>query len=209
MKPFILVMALNVLLEFSGAICWRPYIIQVIKAYGVPLDVHTAAMILSSTSIAGGLCFLLCVKLFGKRRLYLTSTAIVVLCCISLGENCLQNSSVDRQKIKNFIHFFAGSRHLWHRFLSTQLDFIQKFQQFKHSELWAHSKCCRQLWTFGIRIDVCYAFLHQPRIECSTWRFLWNGLIFSMVKTVNRSILHADTADLTCWSLFVQVIYMS
>lgn len=86
MKPFVLVMALNVFLEFSGAICWRPYIIQVIKAYGIPLDVHTVAMALSSTSIVGGLCFLLSVKMFGKRRLYLSSTAIVVVCCISLGE---------------------------------------------------------------------------------------------------------------------------
>lgn len=85
MKPFVLVMALNVLLEFSGAICWRPYIIQVIKAHGIPVNVHTVAMILSSTSIAGGVCFLLCVKMFGKRRLYLSSTAIVVVCCIGLG----------------------------------------------------------------------------------------------------------------------------
>lgn len=86
LKPFILVMTLNVLLEFSGAICWRPYIIQVIKAYGIPLNVHTVAMIFGSTSIAGGLCFLLCVKMFGKRRLYLSSTAIVVLCCFGLGD---------------------------------------------------------------------------------------------------------------------------
>lgn len=79
-------MSLNVLLEFSGAICWRPYIIQVIKAYGIPMNVHTVVMILGLTSIAGGICFLLCVKLMGKRRLYLSSTAIVVLCCFGLGE---------------------------------------------------------------------------------------------------------------------------
>ena len=118
LKPFILVMSLNVLLEFSGAICWRPYIIQVIKAYGIPMNVNTVAMILGSTSIVGGLCFLLCVKMFGKRRLYLTSTAIVVVCCIALG------------KINPHTEFFLNlncvflGRHLWHRFLSGQLDII-------------------------------------------------------------------------------------
>lgn len=86
LKPFILVMSLNVLLEFSGAICWRPYINQVIQSYGIPMNVNTVTMILGSTSIAGGLCFLLCVKMFGKRRLYLISTAIVVVCCFGLGE---------------------------------------------------------------------------------------------------------------------------
>lgn len=85
LNPFILVMTLNVLLEFSGAICWRPYIIQVIKAHGIPMNEHRAAMILGLTSIAGGLTFLVSVKLCGKRRLYLSSTAIVVMCCMGLG----------------------------------------------------------------------------------------------------------------------------
>lgn len=99
LNPFILVMSLNVLLEFSGAICLRPYIIQVIKAHGIPMDAHSAAMILGLTSIAGGLTFLVCVKLCGKRRLYLNSTAIVVISCIGLGET-------PNQKRSFFLDFF-------------------------------------------------------------------------------------------------------
>lgn len=86
MKPFILVICLNFLLEFAGAIVWRPYLIQVIRAFGVPMDVNNAAMILSLTSIVGSCFFLLTIKTFGKRILYIGSTAICVLCAVGLSK---------------------------------------------------------------------------------------------------------------------------
>lgn len=94
-KPFILVILLNFLLEFAGAIVWRPYLIQVIRAFGVPMEVNHAAMILSLTSIVGSCFFLLNIKTFGKRILYISSTALVVLCSIGLS-------------IYAFIHFPPG-----------------------------------------------------------------------------------------------------
>lgn len=85
-KPFVLAICLNFLLEFSGAMVWRAYIIQVLKAYGMPWDANFITTILSSVSIAGSCCVLLSVKTVGKRRLYLSSTIVVVLCAIGLSE---------------------------------------------------------------------------------------------------------------------------
>lgn len=90
MKPFVLVILLNFLLEFAGAIVWRPYLIQVIRAFGIPMDVNNAAMILSLTSIAGSCFFLLSIKIFGKRILYISSTAAVVVSAIGLSKTFRQ-----------------------------------------------------------------------------------------------------------------------
>lgn len=87
LKPFILAITLNFLLEFSGAMVWRAYIIQVLKAYGMPWDANFITTILSSVSIAGSCCVMLTVKTFGKRRLYLSSTIVVVFCAIGLSES--------------------------------------------------------------------------------------------------------------------------
>lgn len=87
LKPFILAITLNFLLEFSVAMVWRAYIIQVLKAYGMPWDANFITTILSSVSIAGSCCVMLTVKTFGKRRLYLSSTVVVVLCAIGLSES--------------------------------------------------------------------------------------------------------------------------
>lgn len=86
LKPFILAIILNFLLEFSGAMVWRAYIIQVLKAYGMPWDANFIATILSSVALAGSCCVMLTVKTFGKRRLYLSSTCVVVVCAIGLSK---------------------------------------------------------------------------------------------------------------------------
>lgn len=86
LKPFILAIVLVLLLEFSGSMVWRAYIHQVLMAYGMPWDANFVMTILSSISIAGSCCVLLTVKTVGKRRLYLWSTIVVVLCAIGLSE---------------------------------------------------------------------------------------------------------------------------
>lgn len=85
LKPFILANGLSVFMEFCAVIVMRPYIIQIIMAYGVPFDAHFTATALSFTSIIGNCCFLVCVKVLGKRQLYLSSTAMAILCCFGLS----------------------------------------------------------------------------------------------------------------------------
>lgn len=86
MKPFVLVILLEFLVEFGGAIVWRPYFVQVLKAYGMPMDLNVMMITLGLLSIFGSCFFMVAVKSFGKRLLYLTSTAVVVICSVGLSK---------------------------------------------------------------------------------------------------------------------------
>lgn len=84
-KPLILVSALYCTMELSVTLLWRPYVIQLIKAFGIPFDANFIATILSGCVVAGNCIFLLSVGLFGKRQLYLISGTLMVLCCFGLS----------------------------------------------------------------------------------------------------------------------------
>lgn len=112
LKPFILTLFLNFFLEFSLCVIWRSYIIQVLKAFGMPFDnIGYLATILSFVNIAGSCCFLFSVKMVGKRRLYLISTIAVVLCSIGLSK---QLNKLIHKNLKSFNSFpFFSSSLLW------------------------------------------------------------------------------------------------
>lgn len=144
LKPLILVIAMQFLMELNAVHIWRPYIIQVVKAYGIPWDANFTATILTSFSVIGNCCVLLSVKMFGKRRLYLISAMMVVCCCIGLSKslNLCSVTMVSHlflswfyNKLLNYIPFH------WHlrrcvrfHFLSTKLDIIRKSSRSKHSK---------------------------------------------------------------------------
>lgn len=85
LKPFTVIISLNFFMEFSLSV-WRFYIIQVLNAFGMPMDAKILATFLSSVNIAGSFFFLLSVKTIGKRRLYLYSSVVAVLCSFGLSE---------------------------------------------------------------------------------------------------------------------------
>lgn len=85
LKPFILIVCLQFFVEFSGIMVWMPYIIQVIKAHGMPLAAGTVTVILSGIGFFAHICLLLTVNIFGKRKICLFATAIVVLSCIGMS----------------------------------------------------------------------------------------------------------------------------
>lgn len=87
LKPLILVLSLNFFMEFCITIVSRPYIIQVIKAFGMPLDANKTLSIISVTGILSNFCYIFGVHFVGKRRFYLWSTAVVVLCSFALSES--------------------------------------------------------------------------------------------------------------------------
>lgn len=89
-KPCILIIILGLMTATSAVTASSPYIIQVIKAHGIPLDANLTASILSSTGLIGTFGFMFCVKVFGKRRLYLLSGTAIVLCCIGLSKVLLR-----------------------------------------------------------------------------------------------------------------------
>lgn len=87
LKPFILIAALNFLMETSASMVCRSYVIQVIAAYGIPMDAYFMATVLSAINLSGNFCFLFSVKLFGKRPLYLISAGVTAFCCIALSRD--------------------------------------------------------------------------------------------------------------------------
>lgn len=88
LKPLILVIALQFFLQFSPINTWRPYIIQIFNAYTVQWDASFATIVLSSLGFAARICVLPMIKVLGKRKLYLMSTAATFLSCFGLCKFC-------------------------------------------------------------------------------------------------------------------------
>lgn len=86
LKPFILITIMYILMEFSGMFVMRPYIVQILNAYGIPLDAHLTTVILGSLGVFANICLLSTIKLFGKRKIYLCSTVVTFLSCFVLSK---------------------------------------------------------------------------------------------------------------------------
>lgn len=86
LKPFLLVTCLHFFFEFCGIIVWQPYIIQVIKAFGIPLNANLTTVISAGLGISASAFLISTVKTLGRRRLYLTSISIVTLCSFGLSQ---------------------------------------------------------------------------------------------------------------------------
>lgn len=85
LKPFVLIVCLQFFVEFSGIMVWTPYIIQVIKAHGIPIQANFTTVIMSAVGFIAHVCLLLSVKTLGKRKICLFSNMIVVVSCLGLG----------------------------------------------------------------------------------------------------------------------------
>lgn len=85
LKPMILVFCLYFILEFCIVTVWQPYIIQVLKAFGTPINANVATVISASLGITACFVLISTVKKLGRRRLYLTSSFIVTMCTFGLS----------------------------------------------------------------------------------------------------------------------------
>lgn len=86
LKPFSLVFLLYLFFNFCAMTVIQPYIVQVLKAFGSPLNVNVMTVYLSGVGILAGMFLLLTIKKMGRRLLYFISSAIVVFCSFGLGE---------------------------------------------------------------------------------------------------------------------------
>lgn len=84
-RPLILVFSLQILANFSGSSVWEPYIIQVLNALGSPIKPSLASILISWVGILGCLFLLLVVKKFGRRKTFLITIIILVICCFGLS----------------------------------------------------------------------------------------------------------------------------
>lgn len=84
-KPFALCFGLYFLYQFSLVTVWQPYIIQVLKALGTPLDANLVTLINASLGTIGSTLLMLSIRRIGRRKIYLTAIMIVTICSFGLG----------------------------------------------------------------------------------------------------------------------------
>lgn len=78
-KPFIIVLILFLVAQFTGDYAMRPVIIQIFKAYKSPIPPDQAATIMSFFDNVGNLGFMCLLRFTGKRKLYLSMATGVFL----------------------------------------------------------------------------------------------------------------------------------
>lgn len=86
LKPFILITFQCFIMQFCGIFAMRPYIVQILNAYGVPMDANVTTVILGLLGIIANIGLLLMVKRFGKRNIYLYSMFGTFISCFGLSE---------------------------------------------------------------------------------------------------------------------------
>lgn len=85
-KPFILITILNVFMQFTALFMMRPYLMQILDAYGLPFDGSKTTVFLGLLGICSNIFQMLTIRVFGKRNIYLYTMAGLFLCCFALGD---------------------------------------------------------------------------------------------------------------------------
>lgn len=80
LKPLFIVLSLFAIAAFSGITAMSPYIVQIFKAYGSPMEPDKAAALLNFVNNLANLMFLCMIRFTGKRKLYLSTLSMVILC---------------------------------------------------------------------------------------------------------------------------------
>lgn len=86
LKPVFLVFLLYFFFEFCITTVLQPYIILVIKAYGIQMDANEVTVMLAVIGIMASIFLITFVKKLGRRKLYFASSVIVIGCCIALSK---------------------------------------------------------------------------------------------------------------------------
>lgn len=85
LKAFFLVMILFAIGQFSGILAMRPFMVQIFKAYGVPIDPSWATVGIGVVGLLANISCMSCVKIIGKRRICLIGLSGSLLCCAALA----------------------------------------------------------------------------------------------------------------------------
>lgn len=82
LKPFLIVMSLFTIAQFSGIAGMTPFIVQIFKAYESPIAPDRTAALVNVVNNISNIGFLCLLRFTGKRRLYLTMLTGVFLSAI-------------------------------------------------------------------------------------------------------------------------------
>lgn len=85
LKAFMLVMSLFALGQFNGVLAMRPYLVQLFKAYRVPIDPSWGTVIVGVVAVVANITCMTFVKVVGKRRICLFGYFGSLICCIGMG----------------------------------------------------------------------------------------------------------------------------
>ncbi|XP_031631952.1 facilitated trehalose transporter Tret1-2 homolog isoform X2 [Contarinia nasturtii] len=85
LKPFFIVITMFLFATISGSFSMRAFIVQIFKAYKIPIQPDEAATIMGFLDNIGSLTVILIVRLTGKRRIYLTVAFGIVVCSMILS----------------------------------------------------------------------------------------------------------------------------
>lgn len=86
LKPIFIVFLLYLFFETCIITVLQPYIILVLKAYGMQINANKVTVLIAVTSMLSCIFLITTVKRFGRRPLYLASNSIVTLCSIALSK---------------------------------------------------------------------------------------------------------------------------
>lgn len=85
LRPFAVVMFCFMISQFCGTNAIRAYMVQIVKAFGIPIDANWAIVVVGVTVIVGNIICVCFVRLIGKRRLYFISLVGSSINCFGLG----------------------------------------------------------------------------------------------------------------------------
>lgn len=86
LRPFFLLSLAFFIVNFSGVYAIRPYMVQILNAYGIPISSNWASMVVGLAGMCGTITCVCFVAVIGKRRLYLISLGAACTSILALGE---------------------------------------------------------------------------------------------------------------------------
>lgn len=86
LKPISIVFLLYLFFETCIITVLQPYIILVLKAYGMQINANKVTVLIAITSMLSSIFLITTVQKLGRRPLYFTSTGIVAMCSIALSK---------------------------------------------------------------------------------------------------------------------------
>lgn len=91
LKPFAIVMIFFVFSQFSGLHAMRPYMVQIFKAFRIPVDPGWATVNMGLIGLIANIVCMIFIRMVGKRRLALFSMVGTLICCMFLGFYAFNN----------------------------------------------------------------------------------------------------------------------
>lgn len=85
MKAFLLVIGLFVIAEFCATTAMRPFTVQILMAYGVPIDANWATVLMGFVGLLSNVVLVCVIRFTGKRLITLISTMSTAICCVALA----------------------------------------------------------------------------------------------------------------------------